>query len=157
MFWHQDVGLSFPKSVGSLICGSSYLFQSNIFGRFCDVKNRRLFTNCYTLNVAKNHHIVDISLHYVNLQLKQPLGLCHTALFKLTALGPIFQDYSYFTSKSPWASTGKDTYMIHHFQIQNPILAYNPLKGERKRRRYVCIKTMTKALQGGVQQNMKGG
>ncbi len=27
----------------------------------------------------------------------KPLGLCHTALFKLTALGPVYlQDYSYF-------------------------------------------------------------
>jgi hypothetical protein len=27
MFWHHDVGLSFPKSVGALIGGSADLFK----------------------------------------------------------------------------------------------------------------------------------
>ena len=38
-----------------------------------DVKNRRQFLNYYTLNAPKKHHIVDISLNYVNFLLKQPL------------------------------------------------------------------------------------
>ena len=36
-------------------------------------KNRRQSCLCYTLNLSKKHHIVDISLNYVNFLLKQPL------------------------------------------------------------------------------------
>jgi len=34
---------------------------------------RRQSCLCYTLNAPKKHHIVDISLNYVNFLLKQPL------------------------------------------------------------------------------------
>ena len=33
MFWHHDVGLSFPKSVGALIGGSADLFVGVLFGQ----------------------------------------------------------------------------------------------------------------------------
>ena len=69
MFWHHDVGLSFPKSVGALIGGSDHLLRSDFYLE----KNRHLICLCYTLKLTKKHHIVDISLNYVNFLLKQPL------------------------------------------------------------------------------------
>ena len=56
--------------VGVLICLRDILFGQEVLG---DVKNRKLIFNCYTLNAPKKHHIVDISLNYVNFLLKQPL------------------------------------------------------------------------------------
>ena len=53
------------------------------------VKNTHRFLKYCTLNLNKNHHIVDISLHYVNFSQKQPLGLCHTAFYHLQPLGLI--------------------------------------------------------------------
>ena len=63
MVWHLDVGQSFPKSVSSLIVGSADPSLGYIFGRFwdVDVKNRRLFTLCYTLNVKKYDTLADKS------------------------------------------------------------------------------------------------
>jgi hypothetical protein len=64
MFWHHDVGLSFPKSVGALIGGSADLFVGVLFGQevLGDVKNRCDICLCYTLNAPKKHHIVDKSI-----------------------------------------------------------------------------------------------
>ena len=56
--------------VGVLICLRDILFGQEVLG---DVKNRKLIYLCYTLNAPKKHHIVDISLNYVNFLLKQPL------------------------------------------------------------------------------------
>ena len=64
-------------------------------------KNRRHILNYYTLNLNKNHPLVDISLHYVNLQLKQPLGLYLYVTFKIKALAAI--SHHIFTTNSPWA------------------------------------------------------
>ena len=54
MVWHLDVGLSFPKSVSSLIVGSAHPIERCKFWRCSkprnyDVKNRELFLNYYTL------------------------------------------------------------------------------------------------------------
>jgi hypothetical protein len=107
------------------LCSCNMQFHLKRKTEISEVKNQIHFLNCYTLKQVKNHHIVDISLHYVNLQLKQPLRLyhitfsCKTAFFTKTQL--IFTIYSIF-----WWSTLCNPY---HPLPNEQIHLRHPLKG----------------------------
>ena len=71
MVWHLDVGLSFPKSVSSLIVGSAHPILSNIFGdiswiilkthHMLDISNKSHFKQLKTALSSKTHHILTKS------------------------------------------------------------------------------------------------
>jgi hypothetical protein len=102
MFWHHDVGLSFPKSVGALIGGSADLFVGVLFGQEVFLQREiiadEIQQQAFILLAFIGHHFMQnakrekqelillmlhskhmkfthYSDHYLNFLLFQPLGL----------------------------------------------------------------------------------
>jgi hypothetical protein len=95
MVWHLDVGLSFPKSVGSLIGGSAHPSCGHYFiwRGFGDVKNRTLFPNCYTLNAPKKHLLAAFPSIISHFHIYSPWAIFNAIILK-------FSPWAYVTQLS---------------------------------------------------------